>query len=270
MKLLNFAVLGLVGSSLLLSSCFKRDNTDWTFERDNAIASELFQDVYKQMDESGQTEGGLKSCPSFTLVDTIGTYPNSFSIDFGTGCLGIIDARTRSGLINGTISAPWRDAGAVATLTTSNYKVNNYELRGTVTITNNGINANGNLSYTVTVTNGEVIDAEGKTIQWNGTTTYEMVSGANTTFTSNGLPGVTDDVYHITGSANGVNRNGTPFTADITNRLVRDMSCRWIKEGTIQLTPQNGDPRTLDFGDGTCDGKVTFSFKQWNIDFTLP
>ena len=221
------------------------------------------------MDETAQTDGGLKSCAIVTMTDTLGNFPNTVTVDFGSGCLGT-DGRMRSGVLAAEFSGPWRDANTVVTVTTTEYIVNGYKVSGTITMTNNGTNGAGNINYTVAVSNGVVADTSGNTIQWNGSTNYEMVVGAATDFASNGISGITDDVYHITGSANGVNRNGSPYTAVITERLVRDLSCKWITDGTIELTPQNGDPRTLNFGDGACDANVSFTFKQWTWNFILP
>ncbi len=270
MKTFAYSFLGVLCISLFLSSCVQEGNRDWTFTQDNSVSSELFQDVYKQVDETAQSDGSLKSCANVTLSDTLGNFPNTVTIEFDTaGCLGN-DGRTRQGIIEAEFSGRWRDANTTVTITMTNYIVDNHLIEGTATITNNGTNAAGNISYTVTINNGQITDPNGNVMQWNGSTTYEWVAGQSTDFASNGLSGITDDVYHITGSANGVNRNGTPYTANITNHLVRDLSCKWITAGTIEVEPQNGDPRTIDFGTGDCDATVSFSFQQWSLNFILP
>jgi hypothetical protein len=269
MKNLKFAFLLSLLGSFTLSSCLK-DNSDWTFEQDNSVSSELFQDIYKQVDVTAQSDGSLKSCGTVTLSNTLGTFPNTVIIDFGNGCVGT-DGRMRSGQIIGIFSGRWRDAGTVVNITTNNYKVNKYAVSGSQTITNNGLNTSNHLSYTVVTANGQVRDTtNNQTIQWNSTKTFEWVAGQGTSWASNGVLGITDDIYHVTGSASGINRNGTPYTAVITERLVRDLSCRWITDGTVEITPQNGDTRTLDFGDGACDANVRFSFRRWTFNFILP
>ena len=67
----------------------------------------------------------------------------------------------------------------------------------------------------------------------------------------------TDDVYQITGSFNGYNWWGTPFTANITTPLIRKMSCHWIDTGVITIVPSAAHNRVLDFGNGTCDNQAT-------------
>ena len=264
----KISLLSLFAVLVLFQSC-KKDNSDWTFEQDNAIATEMLQDVYKQVDGMAQSDGKLKTCALATLSDTLGNFPNTLTIDFGTGCTGQ-DLRTRSGKIIASFTGRWRTPNSEITVTTDNYKVNGYAVNGTTTIRNNGFNNNGNLSYTVTTTNGTVTDTAGQSIQWNASTTYEWVAGMSTDFVNNGINGIYDDVYHITGSANGVNRNGNAYTANITYRLEKALACRWIKSGTIEISPANGDPRTLDFGNGDCDASATFRFRQWTLNFLMP
>jgi hypothetical protein len=261
-------ILSILALSLSLGSC-KKDNSDWSSEQDNALASELFQDIYKQLDEAAQSEGSLKSCATITIssIDTI--FPKTVTIDFGSGCAGS-DGRIRSGSINAIFSGRWRNVGTVVSISTNNYFVNGYAVSGNVTITNNGRNSSNNISYTVNVTNGTISDANNNSHQWNGTTTYEWVQGESTTFFTNGLSGITDDVYHITGSSSGTNRNGRNYTALITERLVRALNCKWITDGTIEITPDNADTRTINFGNGNCDAVVTLSLRNWSSNFVLP
>jgi hypothetical protein len=269
MQKINYTFLALITFGLFLGSCQKKDNSDWSSEQDNALASELFQDIYKQLDEAAQSEGSLKSCATVTIssIDTV--FPKTVTIDFGSGCAGT-DGRTRSGSITAVFSGRWRDAGTVVAITPNNYVVNTYSVGGNVTITNNGRNTANNLSYSVAVSNGNITDANSQSHQWNGTTTYEWVLGESTTFFTNGITGITDDVYHITGSSSGVNRNGRAYTAVITERLVREIDCKWITDGTIEITPANADPRTINFGDGSCDAIVTLTFRNWTANYVLP
>ncbi len=268
MKPWNLMLLFLM-FSILMSSCITRENSDWTFEQDNAISSELFQDVYKQVDATAQSDANLKSCANVTLSDTLGNFPNTVTIDFGTGCLGA-DGRTRTGVITATFNGPWRDSGSVVDISFDNYTVDGYGVEGTAAARNAGTSSRGYLSYEFTVNNGSLNYPDGDGSQWSGSTLYELAEGANTSFASNGLSGITDDLYHVGGTISGVNRNGTPYTAVITEYLVRDMSCRWIKQGRIELTPQNGETRTIDFGDGTCDAQANFSIGNLSFDFLLP
>ena len=265
-----FSVLGL-SAVVFMSSCTRESNQDWAFAVDNSAAEEAFQDIYARVSKVGEGDDDNRrtGCAITThTADTTGVFPDTVRVDFGTSCIGS-DGRTRSGALNIIFSGPWRAVGTVITVTSDNYSVNNYSVVGSKTITVNQLNAAGNPSYTVSVANAQVTNPQGETATWSCTKTFEWVEGQNTSFASNGTTGVTDDVFHITGSANGTSRAGTSYTANITNRLVRRLDCRWLTAGTVEVTPAGGNARTIDFGDGTCDNQATVSFRRWSTSITL-
>ena len=70
-----------------------------------------------------------------------------------------------------------------------------------------------------------------------------------------------DDVFEITGSAEGVNRRGHAYTATITEPLIRQRDCRWLVDGTIEFTVTTETEtltRTIDYGypNGECDNRA--------------
>ena len=74
-----------------------------------------------------------------------------------------------------------------------------------------------------------------------------MVAGSNTPSY------IWDDIYYISGSSNGINSNNRSYTITITDQLEKQMGCKWVKSGSMQIQPENLNTRILDFGDGTCD-----------------
>jgi hypothetical protein len=69
---------------------------------------------------------------------------------------------------------------------------------------------------------------------------------------------VLDDVYEITGSTTGVNRNGISYVAQIITKLRVELACEWrIVSGVIEVTPEGKSVRKIDFGSGACDRLVT-------------
>lgn len=271
MKKLMLAACILGAGALALTSCFREESTDWTFATDNAAAEESFQDIYKnanQVAEGGDTSGFRSGCATITFAQPFGTFPNTYTLDFGTGCVGL-DGRTRSGQMVVNTSGPWRDAGTSTTITLNSYVVNGYGVSGTKVITMNAPNAAGNPSITVDITNGQITNPQGQTATWNATKTFEWVAGSATSFASHGESGVTDDVFHITGSANGVSTGGQAYTANVTSPLVRRLDCRWITQGVAEVTPTGGSARTIDFGDGSCDNQATLSFRRWSTTIQL-
>ena len=136
-------------------------------------------------------------------------------------------------------------------------------IQGTKTVTNTGVDGNGSIIFNVQVTNASVTTDEG-VISWNSTRTRKWILGQNTTW-----PIWSDDVYLISGSASGTNAKGNSFDVVITNDLRIELNCRWIVSGTLEITPEDGDTRTLDYGSGNCDDQATLTIKNKTYDITL-
>jgi hypothetical protein len=259
---------------VLLAGCgrWRELQGGWQSEKDNALVQELFDDIYRQVDDESQQEDSLRSpvCPAVSVVFGGPTvFPATLSLDFGAGCLGP-DGRNRSGSISAVYSGPWRQAGTTISLSLDQYRVNGYLVEGNILIINNGLNLNNQLTYTLDIQNGRITDPDGAMITYSSTRTYTWVEGQATTFASHGLAGIEDDVYLIQGTANGVNREGRAFSVSTPTPLRRELDCRWIVSGVLQVTPQGFDPRTLDFGNGSCDNQATASVAGYSIDIYLP
>lgn len=270
MKSMKLVWVGAIAATSVFSAC-QRDNQDWSFSIDNSMGEEAFQDIYKNTNHVGEgDDSDLRSgCATVTHTAQRHSFPDTVTVDFGTtGCVGR-DGRTRSGVITMIFTAPWRDAGSVTTITTSNYNVNGHAISGTKVITQQGANSAGNPVFSVVVTNGQVTNPQGETTTWSCNKTFEWVDGDSTSYASHGTAGVTDDVFHITGSSNGTSRAGVNYSSTITSALVRRMDCRWLVDGTIEVTPASGNARTIDFGDGTCDNQATVSYRRWSSTITL-
>ena len=68
------------------------------------------------------------------------------------------------------------------------------------TVTNNGENAEGNVNYDVSVVDGTVTDPEGMSATWNSERNREWIEGEATTYLAEGLAGILDDTYSLTGT----------------------------------------------------------------------
>ena len=287
----------LMVTGLLFTSSCKKDselpaiNEPTTSSEDNKLAENLFDDVFKNMNEAVEEEnldGTLKtgtkldytfssSCATVTLVPQAwditqsppvwnNTFPKTLTIDFGTtNCLGN-DGKTRRGRIISVFTGKYNQAGTIITTTLSNYHVNDYSVEGTKTVTNNGNN-----SFSISV-NGSVASPDGsQTVSWVSTRTRVWIEGANTGFWTQNpdgsfmlLNGILDDVYSVTGSATGINRDGLPFTVEITTAL-RVEFCSWIPEitvGALSIQPDGLNERIIDFGSGACDRTYTVTIGQ--------
>jgi hypothetical protein len=250
-----FLILLMLGiGSLTIQSCFRNDrgNEDLLVTTaDDLSASEDYSDQTDiDVDMAIEERGG--SCPTVTFTQPEGTWPNTITIDFGASCTRA-DGRVLSGRLIVNQTAPLRQPGAERVVNHDNFFVDGNKLEGTRKWINNGQNADGLWSYTVEATNMKLTFTDGTFTTWNKLRTTTLTEGAGTVTPL-------DDVWSSIGSANGINRNGVPFTATIMEPLIKRANCRWISEGIIEFTAglRTG---TLDFGNGTCDrlGTLTLS-----------
>ena len=78
-----------------------------------------------------------------------------------------------------------------------------------------------------------------------------------------------DDVYLISGTADGTGINGNTFSVVIHNPLRVALNCKWIESGTLTLTPQNLSPRDVDYGSGACDDQATVTINGTVYNVTM-
>lgn len=261
-KITYLAVIALAGLALSFASC-KKDSTDsidveTQSSSDNYLADHQVNDELKQVDEAATNNNLGKAGPTVTIDST--STPKVMTIDYGTGTI-CNDGKLRSGKLIVTWTGRYRDVGTVITVTADNFYQNGNQIEGTKTITNQGRNTNGNLTYGISVSGSKIKTIDGKSRTWNSTRTREWIAGENTL-----TP--TDDVYLITGSSSGVNANGLSYTAQITQALRFDLSCQYrLTAGEIELTPQGKLVRTINYGNGGCDN--TFTVKIGNRTITV-
>jgi len=269
LTLMTLFVLGLC-TVFITNSCKKKTlNKANTTTEDDGLSESLFNDVGNISNEEAENDDQFfktgtvytHTCRKVTrsIVDSTNADPIWWTrrvvIDFGTtGCTGH-DGRVRKGKITIEKIGKRRLANSSLTITLENYSVDGYKVDGTRKATNNGKNAAGNWTWTISVTNGEITTPDGKTILRSHTRTRELIAGAATLPPP--LSNLLDDVYLITGSGTGTNREGRTFTVTITTPIRREVGCRWPVSGVIEIQPDDLKLRTIDFGDGTCDDEAT-------------
>jgi hypothetical protein len=283
----SIIIILLISSIIALQSCKKyRQNRATTSSSDNSLAENAFDDVYKVVNETAEDESSNKAsgiysfgnCATVTVdpawPDT--TFPKTVTVDFGTSCTGY-DGRTRKGKVEYTITDRYRNTGCTITVTPIDYYVNDYKVEGSKSVTNNGRNSSNNLNYTIQITNGKVTTPDGEIITWESTRNREWIEGEETNFftidpatsTWMGVDGILDDVYSITGSASGTNRDDVDYTVTITSPLIVKLNCRWITQGVLEIEPDGLEKRTIDYGNGDCDENVTVEIDGRTYDITL-
>lgn len=238
--------------TLFLSACNKEKIQD--IVDSNIMSQDLSTTQSLVEDEESEIindEIGFRGdCVVKTYSAAQGTYPQTVTLDFGTGCLSK-RGHTRKGILTITMSADPKTAGAVVTvLPSSNFFVDDIKVEGTRTWTNLGKDSNGNKSWKREVKGGKLTFPSGKTTSFDASETIKQTAGAGTVLN------LTDDVYEISGSRTGTNRNGKTYTATITSPLVKNGECAYIVKGIITISNEDTS-RSFDYGDGTCDSVGT-------------
>jgi hypothetical protein len=269
-------VFALIITALFAVGCNKEEttavDTSTRSVRDNGAAENLFADIKRVVEEAANDEGqsakgvqsgsySFGSCATVTINPAWGdtTWPKVMEIDFGaTNCTGSYGINRRGKLVV-SLSDRYRNVGSVLTVQPQNYFVNDIKIEGTKTLTNNGTNSNGHLEFQVEVTNGVLTYTDNSVTTWESTRTNEWIEGDTTSLFTHGLSGVCDDVYLITGSASGVDRNGLSYSVNITSPLRKEVCCRWLVSGTLDVSPSGLPVRAVDFGSGGCDNNATIT-----------
>ena len=269
MKTQRIILAALFALAIAATSCskhaeFELPESPSRSATDNAIAENAFNDIFKQAEDGmGQAQatvsGDRASYNSLTGVATVTidpfdltTFPKTITVDFGNTNVMCNDGKLRRGKIVIVTTGWYREAGTVITATPDNYYVNDNNVQGYHTITNNGHNAAGNLNYDIEV-DGTVTTSEG-TIYWHSERNNEWIEGESTVFNP------WDDVYLVTGTANGTNINSEAYTWTIVSPLRVEIGCKWVTEGVLMLE-SNGHQLLIDYGDGNCDGMVTVTYE---------
>jgi hypothetical protein len=274
-KLILKNLVLVCAASLVFVACKKNASNDFDTDvrpaEDNSIAEATYNDVHQIADEAvnngslanfreGNNGAITSGCATVTL-DTVST-PRRVVIDFGTSNCLCSDGKNRRGKIIVTYTGRYKNAGTVITHSFDNYFVNDNQVLGTKTVTNNGTNAAGNMNWTISV-NGQVILANGGgTITWVSNRNREMIAGAAT-------PTWGDDIYLITGTGNVTSSNGRSCTFTITTPLRKELACRFMVSGVVDITPANRPTRTLNFGSGACDNQASVTILGTTYPITL-
>jgi len=233
----------------------------------NAFVATTTFDELNDFAQSGFDSNGLKalsltfgSCPSIGV--NLSTLPYSIVIDFGTGCTDG-NGVARSGKIELSLSGLMSEKNSVATMTIANYTVDDKKITGTTKITYQGPNPGNNWPRYSVVSDGKIEFADKSVVSYHSESVRLQAEGA-------GTPSITDDLWRTEiQNANGVNKDGTTWTAKTTKVMIKKGDCKWYNSGTLQITPSKGDIRTIDFGDGTCDNKATLTVGTTVTNITL-
>lgn len=264
-------ILPFLIASLLFYSCKKAKlNKETTTTEDNSTSEDVWTTVFTTIDvevtnqedlsfKTGKTNKNNAACPTIDVIyNNDSMYLKTITIDYGTaGCTGV-DGRLRKGIINITQTGRYRIPGTKTTATLVDFYIDEFKVEGS-----KSINFESAGIFTIHVSNSKITDGNGLVTQWESVRTFEKIAGSNTPLI------FCDDIWEITGNANGVNRDGRSYTVDIITPLQKDVCCKWIAKGVIEITPEDLKTRRIDFGDGSCDASAILTIGKKTHDITL-
>ncbi len=265
LKQVNLKVV-LIGLVLMVISCSKEDAETVEFESSEAVItatelkvsdeSELIseevtaiaEDVYAADEISTTSKADFRSdylpdCVTITTVVTDTTKERT--LDFGEGC-ELPNGNTLSGIIKLSYVKDMTLAQKTIALVLENFTFNGVSVEGGADILRVRSNENGNPQGTANASFNATWP-EGETASFTGTRTREWIEGYGSGFWG-------DNVFLITGKRTFINKAGNTFDKEVVSPLRRELSCRFIVSGVLDIT-RNENTASLDFGDGSCDAK---------------
>ena len=264
---LNWSILIIAFVGLLFTSCQSEDTTidvptsqeiDLKSTETEAEMNEISDETSALIEEAYLTEEFpetksnaanryLPDCVTITIV--LVQNMKTVTIDFGEGC------ELRNGnVVSGKIILEYEKDPEAATKMISfefdEFVFNDKSVEGNGSILRERSNENGNPQSTRT---GDVTVTwpDGTFANKNGTKIREWIEGAGT-----GAWG--DNVFLITGNWMFTKKNGNVLSANIITALRRELACKFIVSGLIELQ-KNENNALLDYGNGDCDDLATVS-----------
>jgi hypothetical protein len=197
----------------------------------------------------------IDSCATVTVSST--DYPREIVIEYAGDCVSHRN-HTKIGKITINISDTLSNAGAVETITYTDFYIDNMKIDLEASLKNLGKNSSGNwmiekdYKQKVTINNDVFVRLNKETAEW--------IAGFETT-------GNSDNIYYLTGSGKIV-FNDTTYLKAITSPLLFEGTCEYIKSGVVEIT-KNGSTAIIDYGDGTCDNKATVTIDGTTEEISL-
>ncbi len=197
-----------------------------------------------------------------TVTPDDNTYPKTVTIDFGQGEI-CPDGKFRKGKIVLHFTGPIRKPGSIVTITLVEFQVGRARVEGTKVITN--LSENGNIKFSVLVTDGKVTYPNGRSYTYEKLKYVKQVAGAAT-------DEISDDIYSIEGYSKITFKNGVVIAISTKEALIKKVNCAWISEGVLNV--KVGDYEfSLDYGipgNGDCDNKALLKWNSYEKIILLP
>ena len=264
---LTFGIVALALFGLVLTSCNESDTiqedliteeidlkaaeTEAVIDKVSDESSAIIEEAYLMEEfpitKSNVTDRYLPDCVTITVV--IVQNMKTVTLDFGEGC-ELRNGNFVSGKIIMTYERDPEAASKMITYSFDEFYFNRKNVEGGGSILRERSNENSNPQSTKTF-DVTVTWPDGLFASKVGVKVREMIEGQSTSAWG-------DNVFLITGNWTFTRRNGNVLSAKIIKELRRELACKFLVSGTIELS-KNLDTAILDYGEGECDDLATVS-----------
>lgn len=230
------------------SDISSEQSADATYEEIDDIVEYSLLELPSAGRTANDRDGSLKCAEISHNEDT-----KTIEVLFDGTCEGP-EGNVKSGKLIITYNERRYVPGSFRKVTFEDFYFNDVQVEGTRTITNISETSEDAPAFNILLEGGKLTFADGTSISRNADHTRTWLRADNPA----------NDVVTITGEANGIRRDGTAYSSEITSPITFQRSC--IASGTgripasgVKVLDWNDNTLSVDFGDGTCDNLAVFS-----------
>jgi hypothetical protein len=256
-KLKNNNIFIIAGLIISFMSC-NDENVIHSVNQQNLQSSHdylLFEktlfDIEREIEHALIATGTTKNLPMYISLNADSTDQDTLIINFGEENYLHLGHLKRGEIIS-IYNKFIYNSNAQITTTFNNFYINNNLIQGKMYLENNGSNQNGFPEFSLTVDSMSMYTNNGSIDISNGNYIKQLVSGYNTQYQ------YLDNIYKLTGNAQGNSSNNNNFSLEISDSLSMNLSCFEsssciITGGTSKLIPDGYEERIINYGDNSCD-----------------
>ena len=256
-KLKNNNILIIAGLIISFMSC-KDENVIHSVNQQNLQSSHdylLFEktlfDIEREIEHALIATGTTKNLPMYISLNADSTDQDTLIINFGEENYLHLGHLKRGEIIS-IYNKFIYNSNSQITTTFNNFYINNNLIQGKMFLENNGSNQNGFPEFSLTVDSMSMYTNNGSIDISSGNYIKQLVSGYNTQYQ------YLDNIYKLTGNAQGNSSNNNNFSLEISDSLNMNLSCFEsssciITEGTSRLIPDGYEERIINYGNNSCD-----------------
>ncbi len=256
-KLKNNNIFIIAGLIISFMSC-NDENVIHSVNQQNLQSSHdylLFEktlfDIEREIEHALIATGTTKNLPMYISLNADSTDQDTLIINFGEENYLHLGHLKRGEIIS-IYNKFIYNSNAQITTTFNNFYINNNLIQGKMYLENNGSNQNGFPEFSLTVDSMSMYTNNGSIDISSGNYIKELVNGYNTQYQ------YLDNIYKLTGNAQGNSSNNKNFSLEISNSLSMSLSCFEsssciITEGISILIPDGYEERIINYGDNSCD-----------------